>query len=75
MDSYQQGYLAGVEGAYTDIYKTMDDDSHPKTCGGNCRPCGVIRTALETGMGRLAQKMTDSEKVALGRTLRRINRS
>ena len=42
MDAYQQGYDA----AYIEIYATIDDDDHPAECGGECRPCGVIKTSL-----------------------------
>ena len=49
MDAYQQGYNA----AYAELYATIDDDDHPKICAGECRPCGLIRTALEDGMRRI----------------------
>lgn len=74
MDSYQTGYIAGVEATFAEIYATIDDDDHPKVCGGDCRPCGVIRTSLEDGMRRIGARLTPDEFTALAGMLARVNR-
>ena len=74
MDAYHRGYSDGVEATYSGIYATLDDDSHPADCGGHCRPCGLIRSALEDGMRRLAERLTEGEKIALARMLARVNK-
>ena len=70
MSEYQKGY----EAAYLEIYATIDSDEHPKICGGECRPCGVIRTALEDGMRRIGARLTPDEFNCLAGMLARINR-
>ena len=74
INRYTDGYQAGYEAAYTELYRTLDDDSHPASCGGHCRPCGLIKSALEDGMRRLAQRLTEGEKISLARMLARVNR-
>lgn len=37
----------GREDAYAGIYAVIESDGHPRICGGNCRPCGIVRTVLE----------------------------
>lgn len=73
MSEYAKGYANGFQAAYSEIYSTIDNDSHPAICGGHCRPCGLIRTALEDGLWRLAAQLTEGEKIALARMLKRVN--
>ena len=74
MDAYHAGYTDGYQAAYSELYRTLDSDDHPASCGGHCRPCGVIKTSLETGMQRLAGMLTEGERISLARMLKRVNR-
>lgn len=67
--SYQQGY----EDAYAEIYRNIDDDDHPRICGGACRPCGVVRTALENSLLRLGLMMEPEDYQTFTEIIARVN--
>ena len=56
-DSFNQG----VESAYAEIYAAIDSDDHPRICGGNCRPCWVMRATLEEFLLQLGQMMNPDD--------------
>ena len=66
---YQSGYNA----TYAEIYAAIDSEAHPASCGGECLPCGLIRTALEDSMARIGARLTPTEFDALAAMLVRLN--
>ncbi len=68
---YQQGY----EDAYAEIYRNIDDDDHPRICGGACRPCGVVRSALENSLLRLGLMMEAEDFQTFTEIIARVKRS
>lgn len=47
----------GVESAYTEVHAAIESDDHPRICGGNCRPCNVMRATLEKFLLQLGKMM------------------
>ena len=54
------GYEAGYNAAYTEIYKALDDSDHTRHCAG-CRPCGVMKSVIEWTMQGLGPLLTEDE--------------
>ena len=67
-------YLKGYEEAYREIYATIESEDHPRICGGACRPCGVVRTALETSLMEIGLSMTPDEFEVFTGIIAQVNR-
>ena len=67
-------YLRGYEEAYREIYATIESEDHPRVCSGACRPCGIIRTALETSLMEIGLSMTPEEFETFTGIIAQVNR-
>ena len=74
MEQPSAEYLRGYEEAYREIYATIESEDHPQVCGGACRPCGVIRTALETSLMEIGLSMTPEEFETFTGIIAQVNR-
>ena len=74
MEQHSAEYLRGYEEAYREIYAAIESDDHPRICGGACRPCGVVRTALETSLMEIGRMMTQEEFWAFTGIIAQVNR-
>ena len=74
MEQPNADYLKGYEEAYREIYATIESEDHPRICGGACRPCGVVRTALETSLMEIGRMMTQEEFWAFTGIIAQVNR-
>ena len=73
MEQHSAEYLQGYEEAYREIYATIESDDHPRVCGGACRPCGVVRTALETSLMEIGLMMSPEEFEVFTRIIAQVN--
>ena len=74
MEQHSAEYFRGYEEAYREIYATIESDDHPRICGGACRPCGVVRTALETSLMEIGLMMTPEEFATFTGIIAQVNR-
>ena len=67
--SYEAGYAAGRDTAYSEIYAALDDLDHARKCDG-CRPCEVMKATLEWMMQGLIRRLSQDEFYTLARVLK-----
>ena len=70
--SYEAGYRAGYDAAFTEIYAALNGDDHVEGCG-TCRACGVMRAVIEDMISTVAKKMTTEEFLTFARILADMN--